>query len=113
MSGSAGIGNVQTGAFVTSQANAGGSFVLPVGQNSITAQYSGDTNYAGSTASATVVNVQSDFAFAAAAPAMTIATPGGSGTLMLTVTGQSGYKLHHQLYSRILFGLAAREYVQF
>lgn len=91
VSGVDGMGNIQTGAFRTSQANAGGSFVLPAGQNSITAQYSGDTNYAGSTTSATVVNVQSDFAFAAAAPTMTIAAPGGHGSLSFSIIGQSGY----------------------
>ena len=37
------------------------------------------------------MNVQADFAFAADAPSITIASPGGSGTITLTVTGQPGY----------------------
>jgi hypothetical protein len=37
------------------------------------------------------VNVEADFAFAADAPSVTIASPGGRGTLTLTVTGQPGY----------------------
>jgi hypothetical protein len=37
------------------------------------------------------VNVLPDFAFAADAPSVTIASPGGNGTIMLTVTGQPGY----------------------
>src|SRR4029077_3127869 len=74
--GADGMGNVQTGAFRTAQAGASGVFVLPAGQNSVTAQYSGNANYSGSTASATVVNVQSDFAFVASAPTITIAAPG-------------------------------------
>jgi len=37
------------------------------------------------------VNVEADFAFAADAPSITIASPGGSGTVTLTVTGQPGY----------------------
>jgi Bacterial Ig-like domain (group 3) len=91
VSGTDGTGNIQTGVFRTSQASASGSFVLPVGQNSITAQYSGDANYTGSAASAAVVSVQSDFALASAAPTVTISAPGGSGTLVLTVTGEAGY----------------------
>jgi hypothetical protein len=64
---------------------------LPAGQNSITAQYSGDANYSGSTSSSSVVTVQADFGFAAAPASLTIANPGASATTMLTVTGQTGY----------------------
>jgi subtilase family serine protease len=86
-----GSGSIQTGAFQS--ALGGASFVtdLPVGQDTITAQYSGNANYTGSTSSAVVVTVQADFAFASATPSITIANPGGSGTAMLTVAGQSGY----------------------
>jgi hypothetical protein len=63
---------------------------LPNGQDSITAQYGGDTNYTASTSSAVIVNVQPDFAFSGSAPSIST-SPGGSGTLTLTITGQTGY----------------------
>ena len=86
-----GNGNIQNGTFVAAQGLARLNTVLPVGQNVITAQYSGDSNYTGSVSAAITVNVQADFVFAATAPSITIASPGGSGTAMLTVTGQPGY----------------------
>jgi Pro-kumamolisin, activation domain/Bacterial Ig-like domain (group 3) len=86
-----GSGNIQTGAFLTAQSSGQGVFTLAVGQNNITAQYSGDAYYTGSTASATVVNVQPDFSFAASETTLAVSAPGGSGTLTLTVTGQPGY----------------------
>ena len=64
---------------------------LPAGQNTITAQYSGDSNYMGSSAPPISVGVDSDFAFAPANSNVTISTPGGNGTDVLTVTGQPGY----------------------
>lgn len=65
---------------------------LPNGQNSITAQYTDDTNYTGSTSSAITVTVAQDFSLAftgTAGSTMTIAAPGGSGTLTLSVSGQN------------------------
>jgi hypothetical protein len=64
---------------------------LPTGQDSITAQYTGDANYVASSASPITVNVQADFTFAAGGPSITIPSPGGSGNLALTVAGQTGY----------------------
>lgn len=86
-----GTGSVQNGVFTAAGGSANLITVLPAGQNVITAQYNGDTNYTGSISSATTVNVQADFDFVAAAPSITIASPGGSGSVMLTVTGQPGY----------------------
>ena len=86
-----GFGNIQTGSLVTAQGTATSTVILPVGQNVITAQYPGDSNYTGSSSATTMVNVEADFAIAADAPSITIASPGGSGTLTLTVTGQPGY----------------------
>ena len=90
-SGSDGAGNIQSGAFTPAQGTASLATTLPTGQNIITAQYSGDSNYTGSISPATAVNVQADFAFTSSSPTITIASPGGSGTAMLTVTGQPGY----------------------
>jgi hypothetical protein len=86
-----GFGNIQSGSLVTAQGTATSTVILPVGQNIITAQYPGDANYTGSSSATTIVNVEADFAVAPDAPSITIASPGGSGTLTLTVTGQPGY----------------------
>ena len=91
VAGIAGSGNIQNSALQPAQAQASLVTSLPLGADSITAQYSGDSNYTGSTSSSITVNVQADFAFAAGAPSITIASPGGSGNVMLTVTGQPGY----------------------
>ena len=86
-----GSGNIQTGALLTAQGQAHGIFTLPLGQNNITAQYSGDANYVGSTSSATTVNVQADFTFEAATRLMTISSPGASGS----------YEAHHHRPTRL------------
>lgn len=89
-SGTDGAGSIQSGAFTAAQGTASLVTTLPTGQDIITAQYSGDSNYVGSISSATTVNVQADFVFTAV-PSITIARPGRSGTATLTVTGQPGY----------------------
>jgi hypothetical protein len=64
---------------------------LPNGQSTITAQYTDDTNYIGSTSSAITVTVAPDFALAftgSSGSALTI-SPGGTGTLTLSVSGQN------------------------
>jgi hypothetical protein len=89
--GTDGSASIQSGAFTAAQGTASLQTSLPTGQDIITALYSGDSNYTGSTSPATTVNVQSDFTFTASAATITIARPGGSGTATLTVTGQPGY----------------------
>ncbi len=90
--GTDGSANIQNASLQPAQGIASLATTLPTtGQNSITAQYSGDANYTGSTAAAVIVNVFLDFSFTSAAPAITIASPGGSGTAVLTITGQPGY----------------------
>ncbi len=66
---------------------------LPNGQNSIIAQYTSDSNYDTSTSSSITVTIAPDYAlaFSAPNPVLTITSPGGSGTLTLTVTGQTGF----------------------
>jgi len=66
---------------------------LPTGSDSITAQYSGDSNYAASTTPAITVNVslQPDFTFSFAPATISVTSPGLSGTTMLTVTGSNGF----------------------
>ncbi len=53
-------------------------------------QPAGDSNYAGSTSPPITVNVQADFSLTTSVPSMTV-TRGGSGTLTLTITGETGY----------------------
>ena len=91
LSGSDGSGSIQSGAFRGAQATALLQTTLPVGQDSITAVFSGDNNYAGSTSAPAIVNVQADFSIAAVPPSISISSPGGKGTTTLTITGQTGY----------------------
>ncbi|GAC1505675.1 MAG: hypothetical protein NVS1B11_03830 [Terriglobales bacterium] len=90
ISNSNGSGNIQNGMFQAAQGIATLTTTLPAGQNTITAQYSGDSNYAGSNAAAITVNVQQDFSITDSASSMTV-TRGTSGTLKITITGQTGY----------------------
>ncbi len=64
---------------------------LPSGPSSITAQYTGDVNYLASSAAPITVSVNADFTFSPGGPSITIPSPGGSGSLALTITGQPGY----------------------
>jgi len=64
---------------------------LPTGQDSITAQYTGDTNYQGSTSQAISLNIGAAFAIAANPTTIVITSPGQSGSTMLTFTAQNGF----------------------
>jgi len=62
------------------------------GSYTVTATYSGDSNYLESTSAPTKFTQQSDFQFSGGStPAITIATPGESGSLTLTITGLDRY----------------------
>jgi Pro-kumamolisin, activation domain/Bacterial Ig-like domain (group 3) len=88
----AGIGNLQSGQFQTTQSTATFSTSqLPLGQNTITALYAGDSNYLGSTSAPVVVNVVPDFSLPATLSPISIAAPGQSGTTTLTITGKTSY----------------------
>jgi hypothetical protein len=63
---------------------------LPFGQDSITAQYAGDTNYQSSTSPAISVNVGA-FAIAASPTTIVVTSPGQAGSTMLTFTAQNGF----------------------
>lgn len=86
-----GSGNIQNGTGQLAQGFGTMVATLPAGQDVITAQYSGDSNYTGSTSASTLVTVLADFDLAASAPSITIARPGGSGTATLTIAGQPGF----------------------
>jgi Pro-kumamolisin, activation domain/Bacterial Ig-like domain (group 3) len=64
---------------------------FPLGQDSITAQYSGDPNYLATTSSAVSVNVVPDFTVTSTSNTVNISAPGGSGALPITITGGTGY----------------------
>ncbi len=71
-------------------ANATLNLYLPVGTNTITAQYSGDSNYAGSTSAAITVAV-ADYTVSADPSTMNISAPGQSGTTKISVTPLGGF----------------------
>jgi subtilase family serine protease len=65
---------------------------LPNGTDSITTQYSGDSNYSASTPSpAVVVTVGPSFSISFNPTTVIISSPGQSGTTTVTVAGQTGY----------------------
>jgi hypothetical protein len=67
---------------------------LPLGLSSITAQYNGDTNYVGSASPAISVDIVAGFPPFAISPnpwTINIASPGQSGSTMLTFTAQAGF----------------------
>ena len=63
---------------------------LPLGQSTIGATYSGDTNYAGSAAANLVVSVV-DFVLSAGSNSINISSAGGTGTLSLKITPEGGF----------------------
>jgi hypothetical protein len=63
---------------------------LAVGQYTVTAAYGGDSNYAGSSSSATTLNVV-DFQIAANPTTITVTAPGQSGNTTLTITPLGGF----------------------
>ena len=77
-----------TGAYATGSANINAS--LPVGTDSITMQYSGDTDYAGSTSTPATITV-TDYTMSANPTAFTISAPGQSGTSTVTLTPLNGF----------------------
>jgi hypothetical protein len=80
---------------------------LAAGTHSITATYSGDSNYSASTSSATTVTVSAaaagDYTLGLSSSWLTVAS-GGEGTLSLTVTPENGFK---QIVSFSCSGLPA------
>lgn len=83
------------------------------GSKNITAKYNGDTNYAASpTSPAVVLNVQS-FIFSPSSSTVTVASPGGSATDALTITGGTGYSGKVTFSSSSCAGLPAHSSCSF
>ena len=66
------------------------SLPLPPGPASVAVQYSGDSNYAGSTSPASTVSV-ADFSVSANPTTISISTPGQSGTSTITIAPLGGF----------------------
>ncbi len=64
---------------------------LTTGQYMLSATYSGDGNYGGSSSPQTSIGVQADYSLVAGASSVMIASPGGQGKVNLTVTGENGF----------------------
>ena len=60
---------------------------LANGQYTITANYAGDSNYVASSSAPTAVNIQPDFSVQTSTDALGIQTPGGSGSMTVSMTG--------------------------
>jgi Big-like domain-containing protein/VCBS repeat protein/FG-GAP repeat protein len=85
-----GVPNIGTSSLDGSGAATLTTSTLTTGTHSITAAYSGDSNYATSSSPAVVVNV-ADFELAATPPWIAVSAPGLSGTTALTVTPLGGF----------------------
>jgi subtilase family serine protease len=77
-----------TGAYATGTAPIYAS--LPLGTDNITVQYSGDSNYAGSTSAAATITV-TDFSVTLNPSTISIPAPGQSGTATITITPLGGF----------------------
>jgi hypothetical protein len=64
---------------------------LADGQYNVVATFSGDTNYAGSSAIPIGLNLQPDFALSLSANTLNVSAPGGSAFALLTVTALDGF----------------------
>ena len=77
------LGNMTTATFNATQ--------LANGQYSITATYSGDTNYTGSTSGSVPINVQPDFSIQTSMPGLLIASPGGAASMSVSMMDLDGF----------------------
>jgi len=84
--------NPKTGALVGVEGMASFTDVgLANGQYTLSATYSGDTSYTGSSSAAAPITVKPDFVFSANSTAIAIASRGGSGGMTLTITANDGF----------------------
>jgi subtilase family serine protease len=82
----AGSGTLSSGTFTFSY----NPSALAAGNHTITATYTGDSNFAGSTSNSANLGVQ-DFQIAANPATVTVTAPGQSGTTTLTITPLGGF----------------------
>ena len=93
VTGTAGAASLLTGPFTPSSATASlVTTALPTGTDTITATYSGDANYAASTSPGITLTVSPDFSLPSSGfGTVTISSPGGSGSVNLTITPGTGF----------------------
>lgn len=94
-SGPTGSVNFSVDGAMVGSAKVGSSFSynpssLAAGTHSVTAAYTGDSNFNGSTSSATTLSVQ-DFQISASPTTVSVSGPGQSGTTTLTITPLGGF----------------------
>jgi hypothetical protein len=91
VSGIPAITNPQAGVLQAAQATA--SFASPPlsGQYTLSATYSGDSNYSSSSTQPTIVNILADYTLTASSNLITITNPGGTGNLTLTIMPLDGF----------------------
>ena len=88
---------------------------LPVGNDPISASYSGDTNYNNSSSAVAFVQVNPgpDFSVTFAPPAVVIPSQGASGSTVLTVTGTNGFNTAINLATATVTGLPSETTISF
>ncbi|MBV9481270.1 MAG: Ig-like domain repeat protein [Acidobacteria bacterium] len=85
-----------SGSFQSALNFASGTATLPDptianGPHTLVTSYSGDTNYSASTSAPLSFNLQPDFTMLSSSPSITIANPGGGGSLSLSVSPLDGF----------------------
>jgi hypothetical protein len=68
-----------------------GTTQLPLGLDNITAQYSGDTNFMASASPAGLIDMGGTFAMTANPTVISVASPGQSGSTVITFAAQNGF----------------------
>ena len=100
--------NFQTGVLIgaigTSSYNDAG---LANGSYTLSAKYSGDTNYVASSSTSVPIKIQADFGFTANTNVVNVSAPGATGALKLTVTAWDGFNGTISFASSSCVGLPA------
>jgi pro-kumamolisin-like protein/Big-like domain-containing protein len=92
---------------------AGINVQMPLGLESVTAQYSGDADFGGSTSPTTLIDIGGSFSITANPTTINIATPGQSGSTTLTFSAQNGLTGSFQLSPSICLSLPAQSTCSF
>lgn len=91
LGGVAGSGTFQTGLAFASGTAAFSDPTIANGSHTLLVSYSGDNNYAVSESAPLAFNLQPDFTFLASGASMSIARPGGAGSMNLSISPLDGF----------------------